>query len=143
MHMVWKRPDGFLGASPDDFRVVNIAGDWKIWLHKQDNVHFPFRVSGGWQDENASSRINALANLLDASTDDLISHLLEDYYESSSRNESHYIKELSLWLRELSLNLKGDKWETTIMQEVLTEIGRKLESVRKRFTEEAAKAPTE
>ncbi|MEZ4741934.1 MAG: hypothetical protein R3B45_05725 [Bdellovibrionota bacterium] len=50
MHVVWKRPDGYHGASPSDYRVVEINESSNLWLHKRDTDWFPFRVSGGWKD---------------------------------------------------------------------------------------------
>ena len=131
--LIWKRPDGFLGASPEDFTVIEVAGNSRIWLHRRDSKNFPFRVSGGWQDEDATRRLNQLVNKLNKSPSDLAKHLLTDYYESSAQDGKKYLKGLSAWFHELSDHLKGDHWETTIMREVLEELLQKIRSVEEQF----------
>ena len=62
--VIWKRPDGFHGAAPEDFVVVDIGGESRLWLHKTDHDNFPFRVSGTWQGEDLSKKVNKLVNLI-------------------------------------------------------------------------------
>ena len=64
MKVIWKRPDGFLGSDPSDFSVFEMASKSKLWLHKKDHENFPFRISGGWQDEESTRKLNVLVNLL-------------------------------------------------------------------------------
>lgn len=139
MKVIWKRPDGFLGASPLDYTVVEVANNSRIWLHKQDNVNFPFRVSGGWQDEDATKKLNGLVNLIDKSNTDLLEHLLNDYYESNAEDGAKYIAELGSWLDELKVNLKGDHWETAIMTEVIAELSSRVQTTKSEFLKSSEK----
>ena len=52
--VIWKRPDGFHGANPSDFMVVDIGSESRLWLHKSDFENFPFRISGSWSGEKDS-----------------------------------------------------------------------------------------
>lgn len=139
MKVIWKRPDGFLGASPQDYTVVEVANNSRIWLHKQDNVNFPFRVSGGWQDEDATKRLNRLVNLIDKGNPELLEHLLNDYYESNAEDGAKYIAELISWLDELKSNLKGDHWETAIMTEVMAELHSRVKASESEFLKSSDK----
>lgn len=138
INVIWKRPDGFLGASPEDFTVVDVAGNSRIWLHRKDSRNFPFRVSGGWQDEDATRRLNQLVNMLNRPEADLTEHLLTDYYESSSGDGKQYLNALVAWLKDLMRNLKGDHWETTIMKEVMVELLQKIQAVEDHVVRAAA-----
>lgn len=137
MNVIWKRPDGFHGASPSDYVVVQVATNSKIWLHKTDNCNFPFRISGGWQDEDATEKLNNLVNLLNKKQEDWIQHLLDCFSNSQAENGKNYIESQEKWLGELKENLKGDQWETTIMIEVLTEVEQMIHKVANDFLTEA------
>lgn len=126
MHVIWKRPDGFHSATPADFEVVEASEDVRIWLHKQDHLNFPFRISGGWQDEDATTRLNQIVNLLRQPKERWIQYLDEGFRNSNAESRSQYIAELRLWLLNLCDCLKGDFWEQTIMREVLQTLDRRL-----------------
>jgi elongation factor P hydroxylase len=63
MFVVWKRPDGYHDATPSDFQIVEAGANARIWLHKSDREWYPFRISGGWQESDATRRLNGLVNL--------------------------------------------------------------------------------
>ena len=83
MHVVWKRPDGFHSVSPSDFRVAEINSTARIWLHKKDTENYPFRISGGWQDEEATKRINTWINLVGEPAEKWLEKLLIEHSNSS------------------------------------------------------------
>ena len=135
MHVLWRRPDGFHGASPADFRVLEIAGQSRIWVHKTDCEWFPFKVSGGWQDEDATRRLNQFVNLINRPSADWMGHLIKLFHNSMADDAAKFLGETALWLNELKHNLKGDKWEMEIIALVIDEIGNSIESVKKQFAE--------
>lgn len=137
MKVIWKRPDGFHGAKPSDYYVVQVANNANIWLHKSDSDNFPFRISGGWQDEEATSKLNQLVNLLGKPEDAWLSYLVNDFHHSHAENGDLYLQNLDKWLAQLLGNLKGDNWEIIIMQEVLQEIGRHLATIAPKFANQA------
>ena len=138
MHVLWRRPDGFHGASPSDFKVLEVGGQSRIWLHKSDHDWFPFRVSGGWQDDDATKRLNQLVNLLDQPDAEWLANLIKTYHHSRHDDAQKFMDENIVWLDELTQNLKGDKWEVEIMAHVLSEIKVRLGNMRKSFVKGAA-----
>ena len=122
MHVVWKRPDGHLDSSPSDYRVVSVGSNCKIWLHLTEQKWFPFRISGGWQDEDASQKLNGFINLLDASDEDFNKHSVNVFNYSESDDGSKFFDETKEWLADLKNNLKGDTWEMEIMGFVISEV---------------------
>ena len=128
MKVIWKRPDGFHDASPDDYTTIEIASKSRLWLHKQDSENYPFRISGGWQDESASRKLNRLVNLLNKPAEEWEHLLEEDYFDSKSENVAEYFKKIYCWLQDLLANLKGDTWECDIMSQVMNEVGKQLKS---------------
>lgn len=138
MSVIWKRPDGFHGASPSDYYVIDIKGNSKVWLHKHDDTNYPFRVSGGWQDEDATCKLNKLVNLL-ARKEDIrawINFLQEDFNNSTTENSGQYYIEIIKWLQSMKSELKGDNWEVEIMSAVLEEVEICLQGQKKEFTDE-------
>jgi hypothetical protein len=133
MHVVWKRPDGLYGADPSDFAVVKIGNHSKIWLHKRDHSNFPFRIAGGWQEEEASIRLNNLVNLLDKPDSEWLNSLNKIFNDHMQDDASKFINELGRWVEDLRLHLKGDTWELEIMQETFTELSNKLKSIKASF----------
>lgn len=133
MHVVWKRPDGLYGADPSDFSVVNIGNHSRIWLHRRDHANFPFRISGGWQEEEATIRLNNLVNLLDKPDKEWLDCLMKIFNDHMQDDSSKFINELCRWIDDLRLHLKGDTWELEIMQETFSEVGNKLKSVKESF----------
>jgi hypothetical protein len=137
MHVIWKRPDGFHGASPSDFKVVELQGQSKLWLHKGDNQWFPFRISGGWQDEDATKKLNALVNLIGRENSEWLKLLEDQFGHSSAADAVSFYKETLIWLSELKNNLKGDTWEVEIMGAAISEIEQSLEACKKNFLNQA------
>lgn len=133
MHVVWKRPDGLYGADPSDFYIVDIGNHSKIWLHRRDHANFPFRISGGWQESEATSRLNNLVNLLNKSDDEWLECLTKIFNDHMQDDPTKFINELSRWVDDLKLHLKGDTWELEIMQETFGEVARKLNSLKEAF----------
>jgi hypothetical protein len=133
MHVIWKRPDGLYGADPSDFAVVKIGNHSKIWLHKRDHSNFPFRIAGGWQEEEASIRLNNLVNLLDKPDSEWLNSLNKIFNDHLQDDASKFINELGRWVEDLRLHLKGDTWELEIMQETFTELSNKLKSIKASF----------
>ncbi|MDD9952499.1 MAG: hypothetical protein OXT67_13135 [Zetaproteobacteria bacterium] len=122
MHVIWKRPDGYLNAEPNDYRTVEVREDVKIWLHQQDKENFPFRISGGWQDENQTRRVNLFVNNLGASTSSWIALLEKDFGSSNYLSPAEYVKSLKGWVEEILNHLKGDQWEVHVMTVVFEEL---------------------
>ncbi len=116
MHLVWKRPDGFHGALPSDFTVVDLSDNIRLWLHKSDKDQYPFRIAGGWEEKEATIRLNNLVNLADATPNSWVEKLNHFYDHSMSDNRQTYLADLIAWLEELGRCAKGDTWEVEIMQ---------------------------
>lgn len=133
MKVIWKRPDGFHGAAPADYTVIDVGGKSKIWLHKTDAKNFPFRISGGWQDEDATARLNRLVNLLNKEPREWVTHLKKAMDDSQAENASVFLRDTKDWLEQLKSKLKGDTWETTIMMEALSEVIHKIQAVEGEF----------
>ena len=131
MHIVWKRPDGFHKARPSDFRVVDIDSHSRIWLHQSDSENYPFRVSGGWEDEEATIRINSLVNLLSQKSGEQWKATLQKYFADSKQDTFEaFLVQLQLWLSELKGCAKGDTWEIEIIVQVLDELKVRLTKIQ-------------
>ena len=126
MKVVWKRPDGFLGSDPSDFIIYEMPSKAKLWLHKTDHENFPFRISGGWQDEESTRKLNLLVNLLNQSELSWKEWLENGFFDSKLEKSELYVDSLKLWLGSVKENLKGDTWEKEIMSEALHEIEEKV-----------------
>ncbi len=134
MHVIWKRPDGYHGASPTDYKAVQLKNhSSKIWLHKKDEQWFPFRISGGWQDEDLTKRLNKMVNLLDAPRQNWLEKLIEIFGHSQANDGQVFLDETTKWMSELKANLKGDTWEVEIMEAALTEIESRISEVKDDF----------
>ena len=114
MHVIWRRPDGFHNSHPNDYILQTVAKNSNLWLHKKDRDFYPFRISGGWQDEDATKELNQLVNLLRGSYADWLKWFKVCYFESPKDNFNDYIKDRTLWLESLLDCLSGDKWEIQI-----------------------------
>ena len=77
-------------------------------------------MSGGWQDGEATKRLNRLVNQLKA--DDFATHLVSEYEHSMKGEAQEFITELESWVQELKDNPKGDTWETDIIINCLTTV---------------------
>jgi len=134
MNVVWKRPDGFHGATPADFVVVELGGHSRLWLHKKDHDQFPFRVSGGWEEDVATRRLNNLVNLLKEGPTAWRDFLVHTFNHSIQDNPDPFFAELVKWLQDLQQHLKGDKWEIEIMGQALSTVEQKLLEQQKAFS---------
>lgn len=137
MRVVWKRPDGFHGAVPADFFVIDVGGQVKLWLHRREREWFPFQVTGGWQDADATRKLNMLVNLLAATDAVWAEHLLKSFNDSLTDNAVTFFDETIAWLNQDMSNLKGDTWEVEVMEKVMSAIRDRLQQIRPRFEEQA------
>lgn len=133
MKVIWKRPDGYHQALPSDYIVVEVSDNSRIWLHKRDQDNYPFRVSGGWQDEDASQKLNKLVNLIPKGSKEWVEYLTELFNHSTTDNPHNFLKHEMEWLDELAKNLKGDTWELEIMSETIKRLKRQIEHTAKDF----------
>ena len=128
MQVIWKRPDGHHNSSPLDYKVVSIGEKYNLWLHKSEHKWFPFRVSGGWQDEDATQKLNSLVNLIDTDKQNFIDFVIKDFNHSSSEDIASHLESLNNWLTELHQNPKGDTWEMDIIQFSIKEVEKILQN---------------
>jgi len=135
MHLIWKRPDGFHGASPNDFRVVDLGGRSRLWLHKADRDQYPFRIAGGWEEKDGSVRLNNLVNLLESDDQSWLEYLNRTMDHSIKEDRTVFIDDLLSWLTDLKQHVKGDTWETEILSEALTVLSERLSVLRTRFVQ--------
>lgn len=135
MHVIWKRPDGYLKAEPDDYQSVQIGDDVKIWLHQQDYENFPFRVSGDWQDENLTRRLNFFVNAFKEPDQNWLEMMVDDFEKSKFSNPQEYADDLDEWIHQLAALAKGDQWELYVIGKVLDELKNGLGTARDAFLE--------
>ncbi len=133
MNVVWKRPDGFHGATPQDFLVVDLGSHSNLWLHKRDKDTFPFRISGGWEEKDGSTKLNNLINLIGSTNKQWVEHLAHTFSHSMKDEPEAFLNELVQWVQAIKGHLKGDKWEVEIMGEAVDTVAKKLEEVRTAF----------
>ena len=133
MKVIWKRPDGFLNAQPSDFKVVDLDGHFKIWLHKSDHTWFPFRVSGDWKEEESTKLLNLWINLLDQDDDQWHQSLKKQFGHSKVEDPNTFVRDTFQWLNHLQLHLKGDTWELEIMNKTMDCIQNRLKSIESKF----------
>lgn len=134
MHVIWKRPDGYHGASPEDFLAIDVGSHSRLWLHKSDKDAYPFRVSGGWEEDDTSHKLNNFVNLLGQEPKLWLEHLNNVYSHSMKDSRDVFIENQLKWLRELSHHLKGDSWEVDIMDQAINLVLASVERVREEFT---------
>jgi hypothetical protein len=132
MHVVWKRPDGFVGAEPSDFFTLAVGEHSKLWLHKENIDTFPFRISGGWQDDD-SHKLNNLINLLAKSETEFNEYVKNQFDNSLKDSHDEFFEEINKWLTELSENLKGDTWEVEIMTETFNHLKEKVTQAKSKL----------
>lgn len=133
MHVIWKRPDGFHGADPADFMVVELSGRSKLWLHKKDTSWFPFRIAGGWQEQESTQRLNLLVNLLNKDEKFWVDALLKIFDDTMGDDPSKFVEDIQKWLVDLKGHLKGDTWELEIMNQALSEVEHRVGKVKQGF----------
>ncbi len=119
MFLSWRRPDGFHNSRPEDFKSVDLENNSRVWLHCTEKDWFPFKVSGGWQDEDATKKINNMLNLIESDQSSWNNFLTSDYENSQEDDQAKYFDGLTKWLKELKENRKGDAWEVEIMGEAI------------------------
>jgi hypothetical protein len=133
MFVVWKRPDGFHGAEPKDFKVVDIGNQARIWLHKKDTEWFPFRISGGWQEQESTQRLNQFVNLIGQPSSHWIKRLSSEFHHSMQGDPKKFFNDTIDWLKSLEGQLKGDTWEVEIMGHAIREIVIRVTDAEKGF----------
>ena len=138
MHIIWKRPDGFQNAQPEDFRRVPLSNGAQLWLHRPELDWYPFQVSGDWAGQDQTVRLNRLVNLVDA-TDAAWMSFLDHYHDDELAPQEHSLvsacDSIVQWLEELKDAVKGNTWEIEIMAcafgDVQARVGRVKESKAK------------
>ncbi|MCX6116959.1 MAG: hypothetical protein NT027_05420 [Proteobacteria bacterium] len=133
MNVIWKRPDGYHGAEPKDFVIVEVAGKSRLWLHKSDVKWYPFRISGGWQEQEATQRLNSLVNLIGKPMSYWSKQLLADHSHSMTDDPKKFFSETLDWLQSLKTVLKGDTWEVEIMANAIDEVEARLKDTKNAF----------
>ena len=128
MHVIWKRPDGYLSASPQDFRVVEVGNSGRLWLHKTDREWFPFQVSGGWQDSESTQRLNQLVNLFGTDESEGLQSVKKLLDHSRAEDLKSFLEQEMIWVATLESCLKGDTWEIEILANVFLELNKKLKN---------------
>ncbi len=122
MNVIWKRPDGFMGAKPEDYQTLDLGGHSNIWLHKSNQNSYPFRVSGGWEEDKQTRRLNRLVNLLAVEEDQMRTFLEQEFEHSMASDWEGFKAELGSWLGELKNVVKGDTWEVEIIAKALEQV---------------------
>jgi len=133
MKVVWKRPDGFHGAKPSDYHVIELDGHSKIWLHRSNHEWFPFRVSGDWGEEESTRRLNRLVNLIGTEPNNWLKYIDDSFANSKADNVGVFVSDISNWIDHLKANLKGDTWEIDIMTKALSVVVENLKQASKDF----------
>ncbi|APJ03827.1 hypothetical protein [Silvanigrella aquatica] len=130
MHVIWKRPDGFQNALPDDFRRIALSNGAHLWLHRHELDWYPFQVSGDWEGQEQTKRLNRLVNLLDAPLVSWKSYLeqLSDDDLNIQEDQSFpaVAQSLSEWVNTLERYAKGHTWEVEIVRCALHDVLEKL-----------------
>lgn len=133
MRVIWKRPDGNLDASPADFKVLELDGHSKIWLHKTDKEHYPFQVSSGWNGQEDTTRLNNMVNLIPESDEQWLAYLNRLFSHMMKDDPKEFAEYLAEWIDELSNSLKGDTWEMEILSQAIHQTRERLSQVSKLF----------
>ena len=131
MHIIWKRPDGFQNANPEDFRKLTLSNGSGLWLHKQELDWYPFQFSGDWEGQEETKKLNRLVNLLDAPHSDwerYVQSLLDNNF-SEDNSLGQLVNSLQSWLEESKANIKGNTWEQDIMKVAFGDIQTKLKGL--------------
>lgn len=132
MHVIWKRPDGFQNALPDDFRRIALSNGAHLWLHRHELDWYPFQVSGDWEGQDQTKRLNRLVNMLDAPFSSWKSYLEQlsdnEFGEKESQSVVEMASVLKQWVSELEQSAKGHTWEIEIVRCALKDIIIKLDS---------------
>lgn len=130
MHVIWKRPDGFQNALPEDFRRVALSNGAQLWLHRHEKEWYPFQVSGDWSGQSDTKRLNQLINMIDASCE-----AWKSFFERALDNEINDGMSSSLaaiaqenldWLKAFEKTIKGTTWEIEIVRCALSDVMEKM-----------------
>lgn len=140
MFVVWKRPDGYHDATPSDFHIAEVGNRARLWLHKSDHEWYPFRISGGWQESDATRRLNGLVNLIGERDEKWSDFLVNAFHHSMTDDPRAFLADQAKWLGDLKGHLKGDTWEVEIMTQVLEEVSSRLGGLEAKFVAAASKA---
>jgi hypothetical protein len=133
MHIIWKRPDGYHDALPEDFHAVELGGRSRIWLHKKDHNQYPFQITGGWEESSSTVRLNNMINLIPQAKSAWLEYLSDQYDNMMADDRKQYIASIKSWLEDLSSHIKGDRWEVDILKEALTVVKQRIEDVSNEF----------
>ena len=129
MHIIWKRPDGFENAQPEDFFRVTLSNGAQLWLHHIEKDWYPFQVSGDWEGQEETQMLNGLVNLLGKGQSDWERHLTKLSARTFDPNPTlpTNAQELIDWLARLEKDLKGHAWEIDVIRCVMNDIVSRLE----------------
>ena len=132
MHIIWKRPDGFQNALPNDFRRIQLSSGAQLWLHLKETDWYPFQVNGDWSQEEDTKKLNKLINLLDT-PDKSWSNFLEKQIENKigpkgEMTNAFVAEEFHQWIVELQQKVKGTTWELEIVKCALLDVAVRLKS---------------
>ncbi|BBH53272.1 hypothetical protein [Fluviispira sanaruensis] len=132
MHVIWKRPDGFQNALPDDFRRIALSNGAHLWLHRHELDWYPFQVSGDWEGQDQTKRLNRLVNMLDSPKTSWKSYLEHMSDDDLDIKEGHSIKDVTrsiiAWIENLERYAKGHTWEIEIVRCALHDVLQILKS---------------
>jgi hypothetical protein len=96
-------------------------------------VGFPFRIAGGWQEREATQKLNQLVNLINSPPDEWAKHLAYVFDHSMHDDPTKFFDETLTSVQQLKPHLKGDTWETEIMSHVLDEIAVQMSTSKGKF----------
>lgn len=132
MHLIWKRPDGFRDALPEDFRRVALSNGTRLWLHRQELEWYPFQVSGDWGGQDETQKVNRLVNMLDA-PDSEWQHFIVHYYDDvlEDRATESAVETICSWIDDLKGTSRGNTWEQEIVTCALNDVQTRLRNVTK------------
>ena len=127
MHIIWKRPDGFQNALPEDFKRIALSNGAHLWVHRQEQDWYPFQVSGDWGGQQQTARLNRLVNLLESQDEAWLAYLEhcndDDLQEGGARSAA---AQLGAWIAQTRDAAKGETWEVHIIQCALDDIAKRL-----------------
>ncbi len=132
MHVIWKRPDGFQNALPEDFRRVPLSNGAHLWLHRHEQEWYPFQVSGDWSGQPDTKRLNQLVNMMDASQaswKSFLEHFLDNEISLPEKASIEVVaKEHLDWLMAFDQSIKGNTWEIEIVRCALHDVMEKIKN---------------
>ncbi|KAB8033424.1 hypothetical protein [Fluviispira multicolorata] len=134
MHVIWKRPDGFQNALPDDFRRIALSNGAHLWLHRHELDWYPFQVSGDWEGQDQTKRLNRLVNMLDSphtSWQSYLEHVSDDDLDiKDNQSIVEVAQSIIAWIGSLERFAKGHTWEIEIVRCALHDVLEILKSFK-------------